>query len=105
MFVKLVEVKKVAGQSHGFLEQNERFTLGEVFLNPEQITHLKEDYQMSRWLGEGLLPEGLSNSQRFTKVFINRANRTSAITVIGDASAIMEKVQSVTVAHKQLLRG
>jgi len=105
MFVKLIEVKRVAGDNHGFLGANDKFTLGEIFLNPEQISHMKEDFQMERWLAEGLLPEGLNSAQKFTKVFINRSGRTAAVTVIGETPSVMEKIQTVSITHKQLLRG
>ena len=66
MIIKLVEVYEI--KTHN---ARSSYDLREVFINPEQITCLREDSLTANKLSAGLLPENLDRRQKFTKIYLN----------------------------------
>ena len=97
MIVKLVELFEVK-------KHNDRasYSLREVFINPEQISCLREDALSSKKLEAGLLPENLDKRQRFTKIYLNRGMSGIDLIVVGDPMTIQEKLSIET---RTLLKG
>ena len=94
MVTKLVEVVKVGNE----LRSNSEYTLREIFVNPDQVTMLRENGYMKRALSEGKLkPEGLDDRVSFTDVYLNTGG---TIVVVGTPSVVETKLRS-----KQLLKG
>ena len=97
MIVKLIELFEIR-------QHNDRtsYSLREVFVNPEQISCLREDVLSSKKLDAGLLPENLDKRQRFTKIHLNRGMSGIDLIVVGDPAAIKEKLSLET---RTLLKG
>jgi len=98
MIIKLVEVYELNRQP---LANEGSYSLREVFVNPEHVTCLREDIVTGKKLRSGLLPEDLTEDQRFTKIHLSRGFSGIDLIVVGDPTTVQEKLQST----KQLLKG
>jgi len=76
-------------------------SLSEVYINPEHVSYLVEDEQMTNLASQGFLFEGLDPNHRFTRVVVDTGRNTEHFTVIGGVSEIANKLKN----SKQLLRG
>jgi hypothetical protein len=84
--VKFVEVVT----NHSAVGEN--FRLQEVFINPDHIVYIRNEPNMRQKLTEGKLPENLDRRQEFSTIHLNRGNTGLDITVVGDVSAVNEKI-------------
>ena len=94
--VKLTEVC----QNHA-LTTKQDYTLREVFVNPEHVVMIREEARMRALLEQGVLPVGMSESHKFTKLTINRGQTGTEIVVVGAPDII----ESTLNQNKQLLKG
>jgi len=76
-------------------------SLSEVHINPEHVSYLVEDKQMTNLANEGFLFEGLNPNHKFTRIVVNSGSHTEHLTVIGGVGEIANKLKN----SKQLLRG
>jgi hypothetical protein len=97
MLVKLTEVC-----SNGAVTSQQSFLLREVFINPDQVVMIREDFRIRELNESGLLKEGLNTEHRFSKLTINRGQTGTEVVVIGAPSAVEEALQKTS---RQLLRG
>ena len=81
--VKLTEVF----QNRTLTTQN-KYTLREVFVNPEHVVMIREESSMRSLNEQGELPKDLDKSHRFTKLTINRGHTGTEIVVVGEPSLI-----------------
>ena len=93
MVIKLVEVAKVGTD----ISSRAEYTLREVFVNPEQVTMLREDIAMKSLLNEGRLPSELDGRVEFTRLFLNTG---MDIFVVGAPQLVETKLKP-----KQILKG
>tara|TARA_R110000796_G_scaffold122164_2_gene236486 strand:+ start:9323 stop:9604 length:282 start_codon:yes stop_codon:yes gene_type:complete len=93
MVTKLVEIAKVGTD----ISSRSNYILREVFINPDQVTMLREDVAMKSLLNEGRLPEGMNEHQSFTRLFLNTG---MDIFVVGAPHVVESKLKT-----KQILRG
>ena len=93
MVVKLVEVAKMCAD----ISSRSDYILREVFVNPEQVTMLREDVAMKNLLSEGRLPSELDSRMEFTRLFLNTG---MDIFVVGAPNVVESKLKP-----KQVLRG
>lgn len=96
MIVKLIEVSEanVVGVTN-------KYILREIFVNPEHVICLRPDEKTKRRLLENKLPSELDNRQEFTCIQMNSGHSGFNITVVGNPSAIEEKLRHV----RKVLRG
>lgn len=94
--VKLTEVCHNAA-----LTTKQDYTLREVFVNPEHVVMIREEGRMQQLNEQGVLPQTLSKSHRFTKLTINRGQTGTDIVVVGAPDIIENTLNQ----QKQLLRG
>ena len=97
MLVKLTEVC-----SNNAVTSTQSYTLREVFINPDQVIMIREDFRLKELNENGLLKEGLSNDHRFSKLTINRGQSGTEVIVVGSPTVVEEALQR---AGAQLLRG
>ena len=97
MVVKLVEV-----HSHHAVTSNKSYTLREVFINPQRVVSMREDKGFQSLLSEGELPEGINDSQTFTRIFLDQGQGGHSIVVVGDPLSVDRKL---TEGQRQVLRG
>jgi hypothetical protein len=97
MVVKLVEV-----HSHHAVTSNKSYTLREVFINPERVVSMREDTGFQSLLSEGELPEGMDDSQTFTRIFLDQGQGGRSIVVVGDPMSVDRKL---TEGQRRVLRG
>ena len=83
MLVKLTEVCGTGAVTTG-----RRYSLREVFVNPEHVVMVREEYQMKSLNEQGILTEGLSKDHRFSKITIDKGTTGTEIVVIGDPNAV-----------------
>ncbi len=95
--VKLIEVSKSSNVINGA-----GYTLKEIFVNPEHVVCLREDYHTLQLLQEGKLPGDLDTRQKFTKVQMNRGSTGLDVIVVGCPSTVEGKLNLST---RTLLKG
>ena len=98
MIVKLVEVF----ENKKFTQEAKRYSVREVFVNPDHVVCLRSEPNYGKLLQEGVLPEGLDNRQEFTRVHMSRGKLGLDIIVVGSPSSIEDKLGR---SQKQVLRG
>ena len=96
MLVKLTEVCGTGAVTSG-----RRYSLREVFVNPEHVVMVREEHQMKSLNEQGMLTEGLDKQHRFSKITIDKGTTGTEIVVIGDPTAVETALQT----RSQLLRG
>ena len=83
MLVKLTEVCGTGAVASG-----RRYSLREVFVNPEHVVMVREEHQMKSLNEQGMLTEGLSKDHRFSKITIDKGTTGTDIVVIGDPNTV-----------------
>jgi ketopantoate reductase len=83
MLVKLTEVC-----GNGAVTSNLRYSLREVFVNPEHVVMVREEHQMRNLNEQGMLTEGLDKKHRFSKITIDKGTTGTDIVVIGDPTTV-----------------
>ena len=96
--VKLIEVSRKSD----VIRSTGRYTLREVFINPEHIVCLREDSATLELLREGQLPEGIDARQRFTRVQMNRGSMGLDIVVVGSPAIVEDMLDTKDI---RLLKG
>lgn len=95
MLIELIEIKR---DSRGV------YSLGKVYVNPQQIIYMSENLSMKNSLKEGKMNLGLNqNLTSFTNIKLNHNSYASDIIVVGHPELIESKI--VTKQQKQLLKG
>jgi|TARA_B100000131_G_C18094795_1_gene603590 hypothetical protein len=97
MLVKLTEVC-----SNGAVTSQQNFMLREVFINPDQVVMIREDFRVRELNENGLITEGLNANHRFSKLTINRGQSGTEVIVVGAPAAVEEALKE---SSRQLLRG
>ncbi len=93
MLVKMTEV---------FLTPNTNtYNMREVFVNPEHVTAIREDYSANRALTENRMPTGLSDGVSFSTLFLSTGQHGLNMTVVGTPSMIQEKMSG----SRKILKG
>jgi hypothetical protein len=83
MLVKLTEVCGTGAVTAG-----RRYSLREVFVNPEHVVMVREEHQMKSLNEQGILTEGLDKQHRFSKITIDKGTTGTEIVVIGDPNTV-----------------
>ena len=83
MLVKLTEVCGTGAVTTG-----RRYSLREVFVNPEHVVMVREEHQIKNLNEQGMLTEGLDKQHRFSKITIDKGTTGTEIVVIGDPVAV-----------------
>ena len=96
MLVKLTEVCGTGAVTTG-----RRYSLREVFVNPEHVVMVREEHQMKNLNEQGILTEGLNKDHRFSKITIDKGTTGTDIVVIGDPNT----VETALNKRSYLLRG
>ncbi len=76
------------------------YSLREVYINPDHVVCLREDFHSSKLLMEGYLPDTLDPRQEFTTVSLNKGTYGQDIVVVGPVAETHSKLYS-----QQLLKG
>ena len=77
------------------------YGLREIYINPDHVVCLREDFQSGRLLTEGTLPDDLAPRQQFTNVSLNKGTYGQDIIVIGPVQEVHQKLYS----QRELLKG
>ena len=83
MLDKLTEVCGTGAVTNG-----RRYSLREVFVNPEHVVMVREEHQMKNLNEQGMLTEGLDKKHRFSKITIDKGTTGTEIVVIGDPNTV-----------------
>ncbi len=96
MLVKLTEVC-----NNGAVTTNQRYSLREIFINPEHVVMVREESRIRELNELGRVVDDLDANHRFSKLIINRGQTGTEIIVVGAP----EMVESTLKNGKKLLRG
>jgi|TARA_R100000664_G_C2711681_1_gene108240 hypothetical protein len=96
MLVKLTEVCGTGAVTSG-----RKYSLREVFVNPEHVVMVREEHQIRNLNEQGMLTEGLDKEHRFSKLTIDKGTTGTDIVVIGDPITI----ESALNKRSYMLRG
>tara|TARA_Y100000034_G_C6898979_1_gene415122 strand:- start:550 stop:858 length:309 start_codon:yes stop_codon:yes gene_type:complete len=102
MVIQLTEVYKLNKLTEDSNMRDE-FSLRDIFVNPEHVVCLREDELYKNLLLENRLMGSLDMRQTFTKLYLNRGQSGIDLTVVGEPSAVQEKLGLGS--NKKLLRG
>jgi len=75
--VKLVEVTRELN-----ILEHKDYKLREVYINPEHVVIMKEDFYMTRLLQEQRLPDDLDSRQQFTRIIMQRGSSGTEVVVV-----------------------
>ncbi|MHA2302694.1 MAG: hypothetical protein ACXACD_17245 [Candidatus Thorarchaeota archaeon] len=89
MLVKLTEVCGTGAVTNG-----RRYSLREVFVNPEHVVMVREEHQLRNLNEQGMLTEGLDKQHRFSKITIDKGTTGTEIVVVGDPGAVEDALNS-----------
>ena len=92
--IKFIKLSKV--------QRDSRFSLDEIWINPDSILQIRSDPTMKSNLVKGRLPKDLDAQLEFSCVQFGSGNNVSAVTVVGSPSILAEKIFST---NKELLKG
>ncbi len=93
-FVEIIQNNSTAGSV---------YQLQEVFINPNHIVYIRNAPWLKQALTEGQMPTGLDARQQFSTIHLSRGSTGIDITVVGDPTAVREKIDTVTA--RELLQG
>jgi hypothetical protein len=88
----LVRLTEVCGT--GAVTTGRKYSLREVFVNPEHVVMVREEHQMKSLNEQGMLTEGLSKDHRFSKITIDKGTTGTDIVVIGDPNTVETALKS-----------
>jgi hypothetical protein len=88
--VKLIEICELLHSSN---VASQKYTLREIYINPEHIISLREEPAYRQKLLEGKLPNDLDSRQEFTRVALNRGHAGLEVVVVGTPSGIRSKLK------------
>ena len=94
--IKLTEVYSVGNGSQ------KKYSVRQIYLNPDHIVYMREEEILQRLLSEGRLMDGMDKRQTFTRITVNNNSMQQDILVVGNVDTIYEKLKLET---KSLLRG
>lgn len=95
----LVRLTEVCGT--GAVTNNAKYSLREVFINPEHVVMVREEHRLRTINEQGLISEELDVNHRFSKLIIDKGNTGTEIVVIGSPELIEKTLHT----KKQILRG
>lgn len=95
----LVRLTEVCGT--GAVTNNAKYSLREVFINPEHVVMVREEHRLRTINEQGLISEELDINHRFSKLIIDKGNTGTEIVVIGSPELIEKTLHT----KKQILRG
>jgi hypothetical protein len=76
------------------------YGLREISVNPANVVAIRAEDSARQALVEGRMPEGISQSAHFSRVYLNTGGNGLNVLVVGDQSTLEKKFSS----SKQLLR-
>ena len=95
----LVRLTEVCGT--GAVTNNAKYSLREVFINPEHVVMVREEHRFRTINEQGLISEELDINHGFSKLIIDKGNTGTEIVVIGSPELIEKTLHT----KKQILRG
>jgi hypothetical protein len=82
----LVRLTEICGT--GAVTTGRKYSLREVFVNPEHVVMVREEHQLRELNEHGMLTEGLNKGHRFSKITIDKGTTGTEITVVGDPDSV-----------------
>lgn len=80
-----------------------RYSLREVFVNPDYVVSLSPDDFTPKLLREGVMPDSLDTRQQFTRLTIHKGTSGQEMVVVGDVDSVRTKLYSAVKKH--ILKG
>jgi len=78
-----------------------KYSLREVFVNPDYIVSLVPDDFTMKLLREGAMPDSLDTRQQFTRITIHKGTSGQEMIVVGDVESVRTKLY----ARAAILKG
>jgi hypothetical protein len=77
-------------------EDNQKFSLREILVNPDHISHAREDYYVPTRIKETNSLLELNDHVSFTRLFIDRGNMGTEIVIVGSIADINKKFNKLS---------
>lgn len=77
------------------------YGLRDITINPQHVVAFREDPGVQNALNENRLPEGVSKSVGFTRIYLNSGQFSLNVVVAGSPQMVEEKITT----SKKLLKG
>jgi hypothetical protein len=90
----MLKLKEVYNSGSGW-------NIREVMINPAHIVAMREDYTAKSALYENRMPQGLSQSVTFTRIYLNSGQSSLEVVVTDPPEIIESKINNA----KRLLKG
>jgi len=99
--ILLTEVYEIPGDlkytklaTHEKVYMTGKYSLRNIYMNPNQVLVIKDDLHMKKELDKGFLPEGMDGTQEFTRIQVGCNSNYGALnlTVVGPVSVIAAKL-------------
>ena len=97
---KLVEVATT-----NIYNRDKKYSLREVFINPDHVVCVRTDPSFRRHLTEGMMPEGIDGRQEFSRIYLNRGQVGLDVVVVGDPILVERRLNLVNDAKSTLIKG
>lgn len=78
------------------------YNLREVYVNPEHVTAVREDWGAKQALTENRMPQGISGDVTFSRLTMSNGQHGLNMVVVGNPSIINEKL---TKDNRKILKG
>ena len=92
MLKKLIEIYNQKSFASACDNKREVFSVREVYINPEHVVCMRENYSLSVKLAESDLGDHFKAHQEVTKIYINRGQSGLDVDVVGDMSTVKAKL-------------
>ena len=99
--VKLMEIYE-STQAHA-RNSDKKFSLREVYINPQQVVCIGLEPSYKKLLMEGRLPTGLDDHHEFSRIYLNRGQSGIDVVVVGSPTNVENKL--ILSRDKKLLKG
>ena len=84
---------------------SKKYSLREVFINPDHVVCVRTDPSFRRHLTEGIMPEGIDGRQEFSRIYLNRGQVGLDVVVVGDPILVERRLNLVNDAKSTLIKG
>ena len=93
MLIRLTEAYQIPSSNE--------YGLREISINPTNVVAIRAEDGAKQALAEGRMPEGISQSAQFSRVYLNTGGNGLNVLVVGDQTTLEQKFAST----KRLLKG
>tara|TARA_B100000214_G_scaffold375569_1_gene362765 strand:+ start:11830 stop:12126 length:297 start_codon:yes stop_codon:yes gene_type:complete len=97
MIVKLKEVYRNVSPTASPINKM-KYTLRDIFINPEHVIYIRQNPSMSKRLAEGMI-DGISTVEEFCTISLSRGQSGTDIIVVGNVEEVNDMLAGKALLH------